>query len=121
MNIDEMKAGPEMDRLVAEKVMGWAIGSDGCSVEERHGRLWRGEAWEDDCYIWRPSTNIAHAWEVVEHLRGWWTAVELKSIDECCACLIEDNSGDVNERYVATAEADTAPLAICRAALKATP
>jgi hypothetical protein len=45
MRIDDMKPGPELDALVAEKVMGWKVGAswggvywvdtDGCSRYER--------------------------------------------------------------------------------------
>ncbi len=56
MNIDEMKPGRELDALVAEKVMGYAF----CPIHHGYsccGRVWR-----------RCSTDIAGAWQVVEHL-----------------------------------------------------
>lgn len=58
-----MKPGRELDRLVAEKVMGWRTcpnvfpGGVGWDTGEERLRNWRS---------WSPSTNIAHAWEVVE-------------------------------------------------------
>ena len=89
-----MKLGPELDRLIAEKVMGWP-------ADEWHQSC-------NDCTKWSPSTNIAHAWEVVEKLRnimvGPWTH------GRWAACAMQD--GDW------FSVADTAPHAICLAALK---
>jgi len=109
-----LPAGRELDALVAERVMGW------------HRRKRNGvEVWvvTTDTFdppvtypveCWNPSTSIAAAWEVVEkqddclHLKqhgekGMWEAYFCHNYCEA------DYLG----------EADTAPLAICRAALKA--
>ena len=61
----------ELDALVAEKVMGW----------ERRGGAWVPEKWDDPSslppgvittqphfYFWKPSTDIAAAWMVVEKM-----------------------------------------------------
>ena len=98
MNIDEMPAGTEMDRCVAEKVMGW-------DPSEWH----QGQ----DCRRWKPSNDIAHAWEVVEKIRDRY-AVSLH------AGILPSGFTP----YAAMVKgiksyADTAPLAICRAVLKA--
>lgn len=118
-NYADMPAGPEMDRLVAEKVMGWAI--------KRHyqpeGMIFH--AREDDAIFvdgkmkwwanaWSPSTNIAHAWGVVEKMRQLsWKAFQLSSHDEGQRWGAIFMSGGMEARKVA----DTAPLAICRASL----
>lgn len=74
MDIDSMEAGPEMDRLVAEKVMGWLEDTDRSGM---HGRYFRedpvrGKYWlitsGDDDYRWEPSRNIDHAMEAAERL-----------------------------------------------------
>ena len=63
-----MKPGPELDALVAEKVMGWTAVylSDGVNTwlddGVNTGRMISGD------YPWSPSTSIADAWEVVEKL-----------------------------------------------------
>lgn len=66
MTTDSLPAGPELDRLVAEKVMGF--GDDDYIPPGRwHVRPNGVDDW------FKPSTNIAHAWEVVEkmsHLCG---------------------------------------------------
>lgn len=111
LNLDFMEAGRDLDQLIAEKVMGW-----------RHG--------QSDTYCEPPfvscpvcstpfSSNIAAAWLVAEkvaqprsvkfnvHTRiGKW------------ACLIITNVGTRAEAQF-FAYAETAPLAICRTALKA--
>lgn len=121
VDYDTMPAGPELDRLVAEMVMGWKLRPDGMAY---HGGAtgWRvPHPGAVPPAQFSPSTNIANAWEVVErmaprlriqkgghtpyyaihrtelgYVAGYWTAVPFL-----------------------TSPADTAPLAICRAALKA--
>jgi hypothetical protein len=94
--IDPMPAGIEIDTLVAERVMG---------------------------YSGRPSNyseDIAAAWEVVEKMR-----MDFKfligdegeaSIDKRRICC--DLSALSKKGLSGNARAETAPLAICRAALK---
>lgn len=108
--IDAMPAGREMDCLVAEKVMGWQ------RAPEYQFPNWLRP---DGCWVWSSaimpySTNIAHAWDVVERITRvpqsleelrraantkfyyWWEA----NSDLCCHSAPE------------------AALLICRAALK---
>ena len=95
-----MKPGRELDALVAEKVMG-------------HGSQ----------FNFSPSTNIADAWLVVE---------KLKEHDKDVICISvgwlmgADKFPDIYRAVVAwrehrsiQADAETAPHAICLAALKA--
>ena len=116
-NYDEMPAGREMDALVAEKVMGWRM---------MRGHWVPPEAAPETNILacptstYRYSTDIAAAWEVVEKVnllepygdtlwkdqRGWVFGVH-----------DVDGAGYAYEDV--TVIADTAPLAICRAALKA--
>ena len=98
MNADEireMEAGREMDTLVAEKVMGWSP-----------------ITYETDDNGWQPSTDIADAMQIFE-------------CDKFNHFVV-DRVDDRSERYQArcatpffaeSAWSDTAPLAICRAAL----
>ncbi len=122
MSYDTMQAGEEMNRLIANKVMGWSKGHDDDCYMDGIEEVWTDY---DPVYAGRtfnPSTNIAHAWEVVEKLHigvlpigdGLWRAG------------FSDPKSFVNwweqAEYGACetmAEADTAPLAICRAALGA--
>lgn len=101
MNADQMPAGLELDRLVAEKVMGWHRDCDRWMA----GDQMRGWAFE-----WNPSTNIAHAWEAVDRIlsnQGRNLNLQVKA-GTCFAHFCGTTEG---------ARADTPPLAICRAAL----
>lgn len=105
-----LTAGRELDALVAERVMGASVlrhqGSDGHDAYFDWGDHTRG-------YAPAYSTDIAAAWAVVEHLKqldlslAWhnsqWVARFIKW------GKVEHSIG----------EADTGPLAICLAALKA--
>ena len=119
-----MEPGRELDALIAEKVMECSVSyiihspepRCGCRSQHHNGRV--GEAYIDHgqlCVlraIPEYSTNIAAAWEVVEKMRenqtvgiheyseGW----EVVLIGPGCA--------------VADGQADTAPHAICLAALQ---
>ena len=90
-----MEAGPELDALVAERVMGWRVDRTYCPPTF--------------------STDIATAWEVWQVSVDRWPYVfaralmrELKVSDKRLLC---DGIADVLIRLT--------PLAICRAALKA--
>ena len=117
----KLPAGPELDQLIALKVMGWTL------TESGHPDFDRGNWIDADgnfrhcsptSYIgllpFLPSTKIAHAWEVVEHMNGrglllsricrssegafYWVNFDDQSVNTC---------------------GNTAPLAICYAALAA--
>ena len=114
-----MKPGPELDRLVAERVMGWTRGIpgdpegwadvDGCAT-----------GWVDistgyeDLGGWMPSTNILPAWKVVGRLiqRGWGFDISVRH-DSCRVDAWGLGTG------VFRATEATAPHAICLAALQA--
>ncbi len=74
-----MKAGRELDAKIAEEVMGWkkspkgwvwwtdanAGQTDKISTDYTTGDL------VHNPNQWQPSTNIVHAWEVVEKVKTW--------------------------------------------------
>lgn len=107
-DIDSLPAGPEMDRLVHERIMLNRVLPDGSRTTM--GCLSAGS--------WSPSTNIAHAWEVVEksHPNAWFLWWDDGHAE--WACFL-DGARSVLEGCRIKAWADTAPLAICRAALRA--
>ena len=124
MNTDEMPAGRELDALVAEKVMGFCL----CPYDPKWMRadtgsgIWiDGDTWRCTDHgkpaftPWRSySTDIAAAWEVVEKMReDYEPRIELW--DEGWEVTILTGT----DRGSASGRALTAPLAICRAALKA--
>lgn len=114
--IDAMEAGPEMDALVADRVMGWRVAEweDGCdyafdatgfAVKRLTGYAKK---------RWRPSIDMGAAWSVVEHIG---------LLDHAATLSHHPNEGgwwvDDNHNHAIQSVAPTAPLAICRAALRA--
>ena len=112
MKIDEMPAGEMIDDWIAE-IMGFTRVEWGAVfVWETVGRA---------ITEWRPSVNIAHAWEVVEKLKLMVFPIE-KGWAACCAGEYGDPCiahGDrwIDGRIDHLAYAPTAPLAICRSAI----
>lgn len=106
-----MKPGPELDALVAEKVMGWnLIDYPNIGVIEIET--------EDDSFDlaeFKPSTDIKEAWDVVEFTENNVGGIELISLCDEKKYLFRIWNGKENIE----ANAETAPLAICLAALKA--
>ena len=122
-----MEAGRELDALIAEKVMG----QDTRWLEVLHGEhrlVWFKQNWGYGDDVPHYSTRIQDAWLVVEKMTG----------DGFCPALIFDDNGSwvmafdgiqnlpedddplitsfcIESKMIA----DTAPLAICLAALKA--
>lgn len=115
---DAMKPGRELDALVAEKVMGWvrpAMDSPYIVDDPIHGKLayLSGE-------IPHYSADIAAAWEIIEKLRGGYH-VTLESFGSHWRCDISVITASVASGTKGNGQgrADTAPMAICLAALKA--
>ncbi len=104
MDVATMPAGPALDRLVDDRVMGG-----------RSGAL---------AHNLRPySTDIAHAWAVVEHLRAagvkWEIADDYRDTGAgSWFAMTERTTGGAAHRVVGP-YATTVPLAICRTALLA--
>lgn len=122
----EMGAGREMDSLIAERVMKWYI-----TKGEYSGK----EYWNDsDDYShyslqgFNPSTHILAAWEVLEKMNNEGCRVLVNVADEKDGEVIRGRaiSGEWHSNIVKSGErhnhayAETAPLAICRAALLST-
>lgn len=106
-----MTPGSELDALIAEKVMGWKD-PEGISLALRDGRVVN----TMDGVSWSPSTDIAAAWEVVGRVRerGFEVYV-LGNPKTPWGCRIWDGNQEMG--FVRSAE--SAPHAICLAALKA--
>ena len=132
---DELQAGRELDALVAEKLFGWThVGTSAAygyppdstiPTEEREPAV----GWPPRAYtkqVPKYSTDIAAAWQVVEKLS-----------EKYRVCVHRRANGDVGEgdnlyeiviwldfwncdpeKPLAVIRAMTAPLGICRAALK---
>jgi hypothetical protein len=123
-----MNPGPELDALVAERVMGW---------KRTNRRPCYPEAWANYPQEWfltpdgsvenvtnlpRYSADITVAWEVMEKLRGlfdedyFWHIATLRH-GRVSAYFAEEYPPATGKRIVGRSEADTAPEAICKAAL----
>lgn len=81
MKIDEiqgMEAGPELNRLIAEKIMRWKI-------HNRHEAYYVDFGKENELidnvradFDWNPSKNIWSAWEVINKLPSFGMFIETK-------------------------------------------
>lgn len=112
--------GQPLDELIAERFMGWHKGKGGAvnwpGAESsaywysadggRHHPCIRDDF--ANMWPWSPSTDIADAWMVVEWLKAQGCHLELRWVHDWTCVLIGERS----------ASADTAPMAICLAALK---
>lgn len=111
--MENLKAGPELNALVAEKVMGLPVKqfADGTWLQD------------DGSAIEPYSTDIAAAWEVVKRTRN--TVGQGFAVIECSSYEIgwwiagwfDWREGPYEHEK--SARAETAPFAICKAALKA--
>lgn len=126
MKSQDRQADNETDNAIAVQVMGWSYCADGYGQmawfdlehDEPVETMW-GEGVVEYARRkpFRPTTDIAAAWAVLE-LFFWpkfWTRL-IRTDRGGWRCDIELNGGDGPNR---SASADTAPLAICRAALAA--
>lgn len=106
MDVDKLQAGPELDRLVAEKVMGW-------TTDKTNGPWYTAALTFAAVRGWSPSTDIAAAWEVEERIAELRIATEYGlALKELCK---------VSERDVPMVFdlAHASPLLRCWAALNA--
>ena len=120
--IREMPAGSEMDCIVAQLIMcytptpqplSYIAGVFNKSGQPIYDIVNIGQGCDVfDEVVFRPSTEIEHTWTVMEKMRCLQVA-PLGS-DRWHACRRQDGDWDFCDWY---AIADTAPLAICRAAL----
>lgn len=135
-DIDAIPAGSEMDRLVAEQVMKYdtmGSGETPCTIISGLAKPYRQHSQDElmklalDMGVGRlsdvrmrsfnPSTDIADAWEVLERVTETIGAIQVaKGLRMWQACRAEDGDWDACDWY---SLAETAHLAICRAALKA--
>jgi len=112
-----MEAGPELDRLIAERVMGWKAGADFFVADGKISRIHRATSGTAVSELWSPSTDIAAAMEVVNKLLSRYNIsiysgrypirwfVQIVAVEDWeTKALVED---------------ENLPLAICRAALLA--
>ena len=115
MDIDKLEAGPELDALVAEKVMGWRMIRNDPLLS--HTGWIDGDGRKRTRYDPPPySTDIAAAWEVLEKFP--WFRIDNRGDYEGNQAFMVELSDDA-KNLSGKMWAPTAPLAICRAALRA--
>ena len=106
-DISCLPASRELDALVAEKVMGLFLHRY-VSEDIEPVVLNR-----DESKVPPYSTSLAAAWQVVEHFTNCPAGFGLRKMSAWEALIVFPGGAECSAR------ADTAPLAICRAALKA--
>ena len=139
-----MKAGRELDALVAQEIMGERIEWRDCPTGEIIG--WEGEPFKSESivrterrqvaidgsgeimpFMWAPghlsysghlvpySTNISAAWQVIGKLRSEFYCIEIKITDSCCVTMELLSTPPIK----VVVNGGTLSEAICRAALLA--
>lgn len=104
----------ELDRLAAEKIMGWTYTEtfNLAGVEVGPGIIEK----NNPAYCWQPTRNIAQAWELLEKFPAMQFFMRNPGVSPRFECILyrhpEENSVFINE-------AETASLAIVKACLKA--
>lgn len=140
--MSSVEAGRELDALIAEKVMGWQrygamrYGKPIVVMVAKHSDCWNYTRSQADAASgsWEPtndpvterltpfSTDIAAAWQVVEKFRGDKRLLfELRTAGRVGPMVDELTTYAARFIFLERdfSEAETAPLAICRAALAA--
>jgi len=114
-----MKPGRELDALVAEKVLGCHLEryQDALRPRENITCGCRPRKHGDMLNLWPYSTNIEAAWLVVEEMHGRGLTVQIIAGEQFFHCDIAPHPAESG--VIASESADTAPHAICLAALKA--
>lgn len=131
LDIDSLEAGPELDRLVAERVMGWNL-VDLTWYCNGNPTLYHNYYPDPDCgeLPWNPSENISAAWKVAEEIIGLKKPIRKFEVvylpgEGWGARIYEPHwnnplaPGNDTALEIQVRKQDTAPLAIVRAALKA--
>lgn len=119
MSID-LKPGRELDALVAEKVMGWVYHPEWNKLAERVYGDEPGLFYLRDRELPRYSENMSAVWEVVEKLNslGWLISIGngyYRGLGGKVAVQFKPENQNAHDIVIA----ETAPHAICLAALKA--
>lgn len=120
MSIDNMLA--DLDYLLAERAMGWTEDPEGCWLDKNNKYADTGWGTKDNTYhlpFWQPSTNVATAWIVIQKLKDWEFVLQWNTQGKAAGKWVAYFSKDLFMDDQEGIFAKTAPLAICRAALKA--
>jgi len=124
IQVYDLPAGVFLDSLIATKVMGWHLipEEDSTPEEKNSGILQWAEMWFDTnnklmYNRFHPSRNIFDAWEVVKKI-GQTYRINVSVEDGLFSCKISKRVRDDGIYEMLTEQIhESAPLAICRAAL----
>jgi len=114
----EMDPGEELDDLIVRKVMRWDAKSKLCG--EEYEDYWHdGNRYTCECALFNPSKDISAAWEVLSRFPV--STMERVEVIEgrTTVHITLWPSADTENKYSATASANTFELAVCRASLLA--
>ena len=132
----KLSAGRELDDMVSEKIMGWKYQQSSPDPKKYFCREYGNDAgwWlrpntTRDDMIWscascspppEYSADITAAWEVLNRLPlDLWPEVGRMNTGSWYCEIVQGAPWPTGVGYLAREVAETAPLAICRAALKA--
>ena len=119
--IEKLEAGRELDVLIAEKVMCW-INFHEIVIGGQHKWCGSSSQWDGlGELVPQYSSEIAAAWQVVEKLKELSATnivIEMLQYSEEWWCEVRGISNSKGES-LQSAKDKTAPLVICKAALKA--
>lgn len=109
-----MKGSKEIDTLIATKVLGKEISS-----ETDLGGVWIVDESDGIPFLFRPSENMRDAWLVAE--KFWRIEIEKENSDyyTCIHTGTTNLDCEYGSELCYFAEAKSAPMAICMAALQA--
>jgi hypothetical protein len=112
-----MNPGIKLDRLIAERVMGWVEGSGRHYIDKYGTPVLYSDGFNHD--VFTPSENIADAWRVIERLSELGGRIcDMYDQGGCWSVAIEPNDSSSLQPCF-RAIGNTAPHAICLAALEA--
>ena len=106
-----MEPGIELDILIAEKVFGWSR-----SIIDEHLRMVGyliSDTMENDLPRFSPSLNISDAWKIVEKLFNGYSIEKDGKL-----YFVKYHYGGYDNDYDILSKAETAPHAICLAAIE---
>ena len=126
LNIDQMPAGRELDALIAERVMGLEICSDSSKphlmyhdkVRLRQNAVCLSHGLARTA-VPRYSTNIASAWLIRDRLHQLKFILSVRDDASAAVVWCDIFRPGISKEFVVRDFAPTAPLAICKAALRA--
>ena len=113
---DEVKSLDELDRLCAEKVMGWFY--VGILIVNSRKSYQTSDGSVIDFSDWQPTRNIAQAWECLEKISAGYVIRKGPLLYRCLLAKADSYEGE-EDLGTYEGKADFAPLAIVLACLKA--